>query len=116
MSVITYNITNALWYYAFVIASIAGKETQIVWSGRVSRKLPKGMQTAAFRKLAAIHIATTIDDLRTPPGNRLKKLAGGRAGQWSIRINDQWRVCFYFTDAAQESPAQATAVEIVDYH
>ncbi|MDR0736624.1 MAG: type II toxin-antitoxin system RelE/ParE family toxin [Zoogloeaceae bacterium] len=66
--------------------------------------------SVAMRKLQQLHAATNIDFLRVPPGNRLEKLSGDRAGQWSIRINDQWRVCFRF-DAGK-----ATSVEIVDYH
>ncbi|MDR2092517.1 MAG: type II toxin-antitoxin system RelE/ParE family toxin [Azoarcus sp.] len=65
---------------------------------------------AAMRKLAILNRAEVLEDLRVPPGNRLEKLSGDRIGQWSIRINDQWRICFGFLDG------DATAVEIVDYH
>lgn len=64
----------------------------------------------ALRKLRMLHRAETLDDVRVPPGNRLEKLSGNRNGQWSIRINDQWRVCFEWIDD------EAYEVEIVDYH
>ena len=69
-----------------------------------------GIEAAARRKLEQLHMAGRLDDLRIPPGNRLEKLAGDRQGQWSIRINDQWRVCFVWSGADVQS------VEIVDYH
>ena len=68
------------------------------------------IETVALRKLAQLHAAATLDFLRVPPGNRLEALAGDRKGQHSIRINDQWRICFKWTDAGPED------VEIVDYH
>lgn len=68
------------------------------------------IETVAMRKLALLNIAGKIEDLRVPPGNRLEALKGKRKGQWSIRINDQWRVCFRFEDGS------ALDVEIVDYH
>jgi len=93
-----------------VIDSFASKETKKIFSGQVSRKLPRDIQKTARRKLLYLHDAEDILDLRAPPGNRLEKLSGGRAGQYSIRINDQWRICFkWIENTAQE-------VEIVDYH
>lgn len=74
------------------------------------RKLDQGTQRAALRKLLILDAAETLDDLRVPPGNRLEKLKGDRAGSYSVRINQQWRICFRWTDAG---PAD---VEIVDYH
>jgi len=68
------------------------------------------IQAVARRKLEQLHMAGRLDDLRVPPGNRLEKLTGNREGQWSIRINDQWRVCFAWTGT------DAEGVEIVDYH
>ncbi len=68
------------------------------------------IETAAMRKLAILNVAARIEDLRVPPGNRLEALGGKRKGQWSIRINDQWRVCFRFEGG------NAIDVEIVDYH
>ena len=75
---------------------------------RVSRFA--NVERTALRKLVQIDLAQRLDDLRVPPGNRLESLAGNRAGQWSIRINDQFRICFVWTDANAEE------VEIVDYH
>ena len=86
------------------------KETEKIWHGNVSRKLPREIQYIARRKLRMLNNAATIDDLRIPPGNRLESLSGNRAGQHSIRINDQWRICFAWKSS------QAVDVEIVDYH
>lgn len=74
------------------------------------RRLGQGVQRAALRKLLILDAAETLDDLRVPPGNRLEKLKGDRAGFHSVRINQQWRICFRWTDAGPED------VEIVDYH
>ena len=78
--------------------------------GRFARALPHDIQRVAQRKLRQIHAAEVLTDLAVPPGNRLEALKGGRAGQHSVRINDQWRICFVWTDGAAEK------VEIVDYH
>ena len=75
-----------------------------------SRKLPADIQQTALRKLRMINNSVSINDLRVPPANRLEKLSGNRAGQWSIRINDQWRVCFRWEGS------DALDVEITDYH
>ena len=86
------------------------KETEKIFRGQVSTKLPRDIQKTARRKLLYLHDAEDIQDLQAPPGNRLEKLSGDRAGQYSIRINDQWRICFeWIDDSAQK-------VEIVDYH
>lgn len=74
------------------------------------RKLDQGTQRAALRKLLILDAAETLDDLRVPPGNRLEKLKGDRAGSYSVRINQQWRICFRWTPAGPED------IEIVDYH
>ncbi len=74
------------------------------------RKLDQGTQRAALRKLLILDAAEALDDLRIPPGNRLEKLKGDRAGSYSVRINQQWRICFRWTAAGPED------VEIVDYH
>ena len=83
-------------------------------SGSVRWTMPKGLSTGsvkiARRKLRAIDAAIAVRDLTEPPGNRLEKLKGDRAGQWSIRVNDQWRICFIWTDDGAHN------VEIVDYH
>ena len=92
-----------------VIVSFADKETEHLASGRRVRRLAS-VESFARRKLRQLEIAGRLDDLRVPPGNRLEALKGDRKGQMSIRINDQWRVCFRWTEAG---PAD---VEIVDYH
>jgi proteic killer suppression protein len=93
-----------------MIVSFRDVETATVWQGLRSRRLPADIQATALRKLRLVNAAQRIEDLRVPPGNRLEPLRGDRAGQWSIRINDQWRICFRWQDAGAED------VEIVDYH
>lgn len=93
-----------------MIQSFASKDTERLWSGRGSRKLPADIQGRALTKLALIDAAETLDDLKNPPGNRLHALSGNRAGQHSISINMQWRICFVWKDG------EAHGVEIVDYH
>lgn len=93
-----------------MIVSFECKETQKIWQGVRSRKLPPDIQQTARRKLRMLNNAHAPEDLRVPPNNRLEKLKGNRAGQYSIRINDQWRICFIWQDDA------AHKVEIVDYH
>ena len=85
-------------------------EAEQVWQGTVSRKLPPDIQQTARRKLRMLHNALIIADLLIPPGNRLEELKGSRKGQHSIRINDQWRICFVWDGS------DAHDVEIVDYH
>ncbi|HUN79864.1 MAG TPA: type II toxin-antitoxin system RelE/ParE family toxin [Solirubrobacteraceae bacterium] len=92
------------------VAVARDKETERVWRRERVRKLDQGTQRAALRKLLILDAAETLDDLRVPPGNRLEKLKGDRAGSYSVRINQQWRICFSWTDAGPEG------VEIVDYH
>lgn len=93
-----------------MIKSFADPETEIVWSGRRSRRLPADIQAVALRKLRMLNQARALSDLRVPPGNRLEALKGNRAGQQSVRINDQWRICFRWEDGGPSD------VEIVDYH
>ena len=93
-----------------MIAGFKDKEAERIWRGEFSRRLPQEIQEIARRKLRMLNAARTLMDLRVPPANRLEALKGGRAGQFSIRINDQWRICFRF------AAGQATDVEIVDYH
>jgi proteic killer suppression protein len=93
-----------------MIQSFNCKETQKIFSGRFSGKLPQAIQRLAARKLELIDSASELDDLKSPPGNRLEALTGQRTGQHSIRINDQWRICFMWRDG------NAFNVEIVDYH
>ena len=93
-----------------MIRSFADRETEIIWSGRRSRRLPADIQAVALRKLRMLNQAQTLQDLRVPPGNRLEALRRDRTGQHSIRINDQWRICFIWTEGGPSD------VEIVDYH
>jgi proteic killer suppression protein len=93
-----------------MIVSFADGETQKIWQGLRSRRLPFDIQSVALRKLRLLNAARRLDDLRIPPGNRLESLKRDRVGQWSIRINDQWRICFRWTQGGAEQ------VEIVDYH
>jgi proteic killer suppression protein len=93
-----------------MIESFAYQETEKIFSGQVSRKLPTTIQRAARRKLLYLEDADDLRDLRSPPGNRLEQFRGDRAGQYSIRINDQWRICFTWQDN------MAQQVRIEDYH
>jgi len=93
-----------------MIISFGCKETERIWRGATSRTFPADIQDRALRKLRQLDASRTLDDLRNPPGNRLEALRGARAGQMSIRINDQWRICFRWRDG------DAGEVEIVDYH
>jgi proteic killer suppression protein len=92
-----------------MIESFACAETEKVFHARVARELPPGIQRTARRKLLQLQAATQLRDLMVPPGNRLEALKGGRSGQHSIRINDQWRICFRWESGAHD-------VAIVDYH
>jgi toxin HigB-1 len=92
-----------------MIRSFRNRATQQVWAGTFVKRF-SGIDQQARRKLDMLHTARDLDDLRSPPGNRLEVLVGSRRGQYSIRINDQWRICFTWT---KEGPAD---VEIVDYH
>lgn len=93
-----------------MIQNFADEETERIWSGQRSRKLPSDIQAVALRKLRLINNARILQDLRVPPGNRLEALKGDRLGQHSIRINDQWRICFNWHDGGPSN------VGIVDYH
>lgn len=93
-----------------MIISFADKETEKIYHQEFSRKLPQSIQRIALRKLIMIDNAEKLDDLRIPPANRLEALKGDRQGQYSIRINDQYRICFVYADSGIEK------VEIVDYH
>ncbi len=93
-----------------MIRSFKGKRARAVFTRQVVRGLSPEIQRAAYAKLAILDAAGTVSDLRIPPGNRLEKLSGDRAGQYSIRINDQWRICFTWNQG------DAFNVEIVDYH
>jgi proteic killer suppression protein len=94
-----------------MIVGFRSPETERIWRGFRSRRYPPEIQALALRKLRMLHAAADLNDLRRPPGNRLQRLVGDRAGEHSIRVNDQWRICFVW-------PAENNAdeVEIVDYH
>ena len=93
-----------------MIKSFADKETEKVYARQRSRNLPGDIQQIALRKLRMLNNSLSLNDLRTPPSNRLEKLSGDRGGQYSIRINGQWRICFEWHNG------DAARVEITDYH
>lgn len=93
-----------------MIRSCKNRDTEHVWRREPTRRFSLSLRRAALRKLLLLDAADVLDDLRSPPGNRLEKLTGNRKGQHSIRINDQWRICFRW------DRADAYDVEIADYH
>lgn len=110
LDLITIDVINASRYDSYVIQSFAEKDTERVWQRVCVRKFGSDLQRIANRKLIMLDAAEAINDLRVPPGNRLEQLKGTRTGQHSIRVNDQFRICFTWT------PAGPTDVEITDYH
>jgi proteic killer suppression protein len=93
-----------------VIRSFRDKDTERLFAREPVKRWGPDVQRLGLRKLRMLDAATRIEDLRVPPGNRLEKLRGHRAGQWSVRVNDQWRLCFTWADG------EAHLVELVDYH
>lgn len=93
-----------------MIRSVADRDTERLWEREPVRRFPPDLRRVMLRKLGLVDGAVQLDDLRIPPGNRLEKLRGDRAGQYSIRINDQWRICFRWRNG------NADDVAIVDYH
>ena len=93
-----------------MIESFRDKRTAAVWAGKLPKGFPSDIANVARRKLRMLHAATRLDDLKVPPGNRLEALKDDRLGQHSIRVNDQWRVCFVWRDGG------AHDVEVTDYH
>lgn len=93
-----------------MITSFADRDTERLFHREPVRRFPADLRRLMLRKLVALDAAEALNDLRSPPGNRLEKLKRDRAGQYSIRINDQWRICFRWTGT------DAADVEIVDYH
>lgn len=93
-----------------MVKSFACKETEKIWKGEVSRRLPRDIQETARRKLRMVNNARSLQDLRVPPANRLEALKGDLDGRQSIRVNEQWRICFTWQNG------DAYQVEIVDYH
>ncbi|MFZ3207363.1 MAG: type II toxin-antitoxin system RelE/ParE family toxin [Geobacteraceae bacterium] len=110
LPVLTLDSNNTLRYHLSMINSFNCKETEKIFNGKFSSKLPQTIQRLAARKLDYLDSAVDINDLRSPPGNHLETLKEDRIGQHSIRINDQWRICFVWRDNT------AYEVEIVDYH
>lgn len=93
-----------------MIRSFSDKNAERIWDEHFVKAIDRRVQRAALRKLEALHAAAEVEDLRIPPGNRLELLKGDRAGQHSIRVNDQWRICFRWKDGGADD------VELVDYH
>ena len=93
-----------------MIQSFFDRETKKIWSRTYSKKFPASLQRLMYQKLLLIDVAKDVTDLNSPPGNRLHTLSGERKGQYSISVNDQWRICFYWNNG------NAVQVEIVDYH
>jgi len=93
-----------------MIKTFHDKDTEGIFARRFSKRFPTDLHKTAWRKLAVLDAAERLDDLHVPPGNRLEKLSGDRAGQYSIRINDQWRICFQWREG------NTYEVEITDYH
>ena len=115
------NMKNKLYAYltctcnggiVFVIIDFADKETEKVFNQVFSKRIPHSIQRIALRKLIMLDNANGMEDIRVPPSNHLEKLSGKLDGKWSIRINDQWRICFIPCDDWKDYKS----VEIVDYH
>jgi len=102
--------SNVSRYYWLVIRNFSDHDTERLFRREPVRRLPTDIRRLALRKLVMIDAAISLNDLRIPPANRLEKLVGDRVGQYSIRINDQWRICFRWAGT------DAFDVEIVDYH
>lgn len=109
-SVVSLDVSNVFRYYSTVIRSFRDKRAQAIFEREFVKRFSADVQRLALRKLMQLHAAGRIETLRVPPGNRLESLRGDRAGQHSIRVNDQWRICFVWKDG------HAHEVEIVDYH
>ena len=107
---ITFDVNNVLRYYSWVIRSFRDKDTEAVWRRNYIKKLGPELSRLAYNKLVPINAAARINDLRVPPGNRLEKHVGARTGQYSIRVNNQWRICFTWSSSG------AGNVELADYH
>jgi proteic killer suppression protein len=108
-SIITFDVNHVVRYALYMIVSFKSADAEALASGRRVKRFVN-IESVARRKLRQLQVAAKLEDLRVPPGNRLEALTGDRAGQYSIRVNDQFRVCFRWTVAGAED------VEIVDYH
>jgi proteic killer suppression protein len=107
---VTLDSTNAWHYYSAVIKSFRDKETERVWKREYSKRLPRDIQERALMKLQQLNAAGDLKDLSFPSSNQLETLKGNRRGEYSIRVNKQWRICFKWRDG------HASDVEITDYH
>lgn len=107
---LNFDICHVTHYNAAMIQTFADRETHQLFVTGKSKRLPPDLVKRALRRLEYVHLATDLNDLRVPPSNRLHALQGDRTGQFSISINDQWRICFRFVDG------DAYDVEITDYH
>jgi toxin HigB-1 len=107
---VTHDITNAYRYYHFVIATFRDTDTLLLWKTGKSRRISASLRTSAWKKLAILNAAVELENLRVPPGNKLEALKKVLKGQHSVRVNDQFRVCFVWRDN------NAHNVETVDYH
>jgi proteic killer suppression protein len=110
MQVNAIDVINAWRYYEAMIRSFRDRATERLFHRQPVKRVPPAVQRPALRKLILLDAAESLDDLRVPPGNRLERLRGDRAGQYSIRVNDQWRICFRWENA------DAYEVEATDYH
>jgi len=104
------DVTNDIRYHNNVIVSFRDTDTQLLWDTGKSRRIPANIRVSAWKKLAILNAAVALNNLTVPPGNKLEALKNDRKGQHSIRVNDQYRVCFVWRDG------NAHNVEIVDYH
>lgn len=93
-----------------MIKSFGSTETEKIWRGEFSKKIPNEFQRQIRRKLRMMNNVAVLEDLKVPPGNKLESLKGDRRGQYSIRVNDQWRICFHWVSE------NAIYIEVVDYH
>jgi toxin HigB-1 len=109
ITIVTLVVSIGKRYYRLVIRSFRGKDAEAIWHRRYVKRLSPELAKLTYNKLALINAAESINDLRVPPGNHLEKLSGDRAGQYSVRVNSQWRVCFAW------SAGGASNVELVDY-
>lgn len=110
LTIITIDVINDIRYHYSMIESFKDKITLSIALRRPVRSLSREIQQAAFERLEILEVVTSLDELRIPPSNRLEKLGGDRVGQWSIRVNRQWRICFLWRDGA------VWDAELVDYH
>lgn len=110
IALLTIDVHNGCHYYLPMIVSFRDSDTRLLWETGKSRRIPAKLRDTAWKRLAILNAAVELENLKVPPGNRLEALKGNRKGQHSIRVNDQYRICFEWRDKG------AHHVEIVDYH